>query len=164
MRIPILCLCLLLGSASGANAQAFKDFAPDMALKNLQNELEQRRQQNQESKRPHFSAAAKSQASLLILNWMIANQEQSLPPGNMMDALTQQAERSIDAAGISNSRNLEIDFMLFANREFKTLQAKWHATRGDASAEKALSDQTWRSFKQSYGIDLRDVTLDDFLN
>ena len=134
-----------------------------MAMKNLHNELEIRRQKNQEVQTTRFNNTVKNYTSLLVLSWMVANQEQTLPPGGFLDSMMQQAEKSLDAAGVFDSRNLDIDVMLFTSREFKKLQAEWQTTKGDPVAEKRLSDQTWESFKAQYNIDLREVNLEDFL-
>lgn len=163
MRSLFIVLWILQSLTLSATAQAFKDFAPDMAMKNLHNELELRRQNKRGSLDAKFNNTVKNYTSLIVLSWMVANREQNLPPGAFLDSMMQKAERSLDAAGVFDNRNLDIDVMLFTSREFEALQTKWQTTRGHSDAEKRLSDQTWQSFKERYNIDLREVKLEDFL-
>ena len=147
-----------LGSA---NAQAFKDFATDIAMKNLHNKLEQRRQLGDGSETSRYDVTTKTYASFILLNWMVANQTDDLPEDDYIDALRGQAQRALEGAGVYDNRNLEIDVMLFIQREFDALHEKWRATEGDRAAAQNLSDQTWQAFKTDYGIDLRTVSIDD---
>jgi len=152
-----VCLCLGL-----ADAQPFKGFAADMAMSNLHNELEQRRQRNApRSETPRYDQTTKNYASLLLLNWMVANQTETLPDDAYVNAMMRQAQLALEGAGVYDSRNLEIDVMLFTKREFEELHAAWQATSGNAAAEKDLSDKTWRSFKANYGLDLRAVSIEE---
>ncbi|MEM0985632.1 MAG: hypothetical protein AAGJ32_05255 [Pseudomonadota bacterium] len=134
-----------------------------MAMKNLHNQLLIRRQNNQGPTTARFNTTVKNFTSLLVLNWMVANQEDTVPNGLLLDSMMQHADQSLEAAGVFDSRNLDIDFMVFTRREFEALQEKWQATRGDPAAEKQLSDETWQSFKTYYKIDLRAVKLEDFV-
>lgn len=163
MRSLIIALWILLNTAPNATAQAFKDLAPDMAMKNLHNELLIRRQKSHYAANAKFNNTVKNYTSFLVLSWMVANREENLPTGAFLDSMMQQAEKSLDAAGVFDNRNLDIDVMLFASREFEALQTKWQSTIGDPDAEKRFSDQTWQSFKEHYNIDLREVSLEDFL-
>ena len=162
MRYIVVFVLTLFSLTGFSVAQPFKDFAADMTMKNLHNELEQRRQEQSKTQGSKFNATVKNYTSLLVLSWVIANQKESLPPNTVLDAMMQSAEESLDAAGVFDSRNLEIDVMTFTSREFKSLQEKWLTVRGDPVAEKRLSDETWLYYKERGNIDLRAASLSDF--
>lgn len=162
MRYIVIILMMLHSLTGISAAQPFKDFAADMTMKNLHNELEQRRQENSKIQGTKFNATVKNYTSLLVLSWVVANQKETLPPDTVLDAMMQSAEDSLEAAGVFDSRNLEIDVMTFTHREFKSLQEKWLAARGDPAAEKRLSDETWLYYKEQGNIDLRAASLSDF--
>ncbi|MEL6473168.1 MAG: hypothetical protein AAFQ21_03730 [Pseudomonadota bacterium] len=133
-----------------------------MAMGNLHNELEQRRQaqrSGQSDDAPYYSNIARSLSALFVLQWMIANRSDTPPEPDQMDWLMQQAQQAVDGLDALDNRNTEIKLMLALNEDFEALQAEWSATDGDAAAERRLSNRVWRTVETRSGIDLRSLDL-----
>lgn len=149
--------------------QAFQGLAPDMAMSNLHNELENRRQTERGSTEPtgydalQYDEVAESLVSFLVLSWMVENQENDFPPDAFMAVFIDQATSSMDQAEELKNRNIRRQFIGLLDDEFRTLHAQWNATLSDPAAEQGLSDRVWRDYLAQYDVDLRAMSLDDYL-
>ncbi|MEO1476770.1 MAG: hypothetical protein AAFS13_10355 [Pseudomonadota bacterium] len=152
-------------------ASAQNGLAADMAMGNLHNELHQRRTGLHDGRlaEPYDGAtrrngsSGESLAAYMLINWMIANNETDYPAKGEMDVYIKRGKLLVDDLPQLSSRSARYDFSSGMFERFDEMNARWRAMQDDRASRKSYSDRIWQDFSTDRGIDLRAISLDEFL-